>query len=58
VPLVDPPHRTSLPSHITWAIRGKLEEWARGGRQGGKNLKKGVRRELGFLLASAGLPSE
>lgn len=58
VPLVDPPHRTSLPSHLTWALRGKLEEWARGGMQGGKNLGKSVRKEVGFLLASAGLPGE
>jgi AcrR family transcriptional regulator len=58
VPLVDPPHSTSLPSHLTWALRGRLEEWTRGGQQGGKSLKKTVRRELAFLLASAGLPSE
>ena len=58
VPLVDPPHPTSLPSHLTWALRGKLEEWREGGQQGGKTLKKTVRREIGFLLASAGLPSE
>lgn len=58
VPLVDPPHPTSLPAHLTWALRGKLEEWAQSGQQGGKSLKKTVRRELGFILASAGLPSD
>jgi len=58
VPLVDPPHASSLPSHLTWALRGRLEEWTRGGQSAGKSLKKTVRREIGFLLASAGLPSE
>jgi len=58
VPLVDPPHPTSLPSHLTWALRGKLEEWSSGRIQGGKVLRKAVHREMGFLLSSAGLPSE